>query len=205
VAWQSDEGAFVDWARFRLLGGDEMPELSQAYSACREALIARRNKLSPSHSHRRWCNGTPTSRRLDGRVVPVESVLEHVLAPIAAAHPTLLLVMDGLSTSIFRELFARIASHGWAEMVPSSDIGQPLVGVAALPTITEVSRASLLCGRLMTGRCRAGEDRLRNERGPAGAQPRGRAAPAVPQGRPGRCDQPGTRRCAPRLRAPISV
>jgi hypothetical protein len=82
-----------------------------------------------------------------GRLVPVESVLEHVLAPIAAAHPTLLLVMDGLSTSIFRELFARIASQGWAEMVPS-DLGQPLVGVAALPTVTEVSRASLLCGRL---------------------------------------------------------
>jgi hypothetical protein len=26
VAWQSDEGAFVDWARFRLLGGDELPD-----------------------------------------------------------------------------------------------------------------------------------------------------------------------------------
>ena len=46
VAWQSDEGAFVDWARFRLLGGDEIPDLSQAYSACREALIARRNKFA---------------------------------------------------------------------------------------------------------------------------------------------------------------
>jgi hypothetical protein len=59
----------------------------------------------------------------EGRIIPLESVLEHVLAPIAAAHPTLLLVMDGLSTSIFRELFARIASQGWAEMVPSSDLG----------------------------------------------------------------------------------
>ena len=56
----------------------------------------------------------------EGRIIPLESVLEYVLAPIAAAHPTLLLVMDGLSTSIFRELFARIASQGWAEMVPSS-------------------------------------------------------------------------------------
>jgi hypothetical protein len=47
-------------------------------------------------------------------------------------------------------VFARIASHGWTEMVPSS-LGQPLAGVAALPTITEVSRASLLCGRLTVG------------------------------------------------------
>jgi hypothetical protein len=149
VTWQSDEGAFVDWARFRLLGGDEIPELSQAYSACREALIACRNKFAKPFAQAliEWNANKPA---LDGRLVPVESVLEHVLAPIAAAHPVLLLVMDGLSISIFRELFARSASHGWAEMVPS-DIGQALVGVAALPTVTEVSRTSLLCGRLTLG------------------------------------------------------
>lgn len=149
VAWQSDEGAFVDWARFRLLGGDEIPELSQAYGACREALIARRNKFAKPFAQAliEWNANKPS---IDGRLVPVESVLEHVVAPIAAAHPTLLLVMDGLSISIFRELFARSASHGWAEMVPS-DLGQPLVGVAALPTVTEVSRTSLLCGRLTLG------------------------------------------------------
>ena len=149
VTWQSDEGAFVDWARFRLLGGDEVPELSQAYSACREALIARRNKFAKPFAQAliEWNANKPS---IDGRLVPVESVLERVLAPIASSHPTLLLVMDGLSVSIFRELFARSASHGWAEMVPS-DIGQPTVGVAALPTVTEVSRASLLCGRLTLG------------------------------------------------------
>ena len=149
VAWQSDEGAFVDWARFRLLGGDEIPELSQAYGACRQALSARRNKFAKPFAQAliEWNANKPS---VDGRLVPVESVLEHVVAPIAAAHPALLLVMDGLSISIFRELFARSASHGWAEMVPS-DLGQPLVGVAALPTVTEVSRASLLCGRLTLG------------------------------------------------------
>jgi hypothetical protein len=149
MTWQSDEGAFVDWARFRLLGGDEIPELSQVYSACREALIARRNKFAKSFAQAliEWNAKKPA---VDGRLVSVESVLELVLAPIATAHPTLLLVMDGLSVSIFRELFARSASHGWAEMVPS-DIGQPLVGVAALPTVTEVSRTSLLCGRLTLG------------------------------------------------------
>lgn len=149
VAWQSDEGAFVDWARFRLLGGDEIPELSQAYGACREALIARRNNFAKPFAQAliEWNASKPS---VDGRLVPVESVLDHVVAPIAAAHPSLLLVMDGLSISIFRELFARSASHGWAEMVPS-DLGQPLIGVAALPTVTEVSRTSLLCGRLTLG------------------------------------------------------
>ena len=149
VAWQSDQGAFVDWARFRLLGGDELPDVSQAYSACREAVIARRNAFAKPFAQAlvQWNAQTPAP---EGRIIPLESVLEHVLAPIAAAHPTLLLVMDGLSTSIFRELFARMAIQGWAEMVPSS-LGLPLAGVAALPTITEVSRASLLCGRLTVG------------------------------------------------------
>lgn len=149
VTWQADEGAFVDWARFRLLGGDEISELSHAYSACREALIARRNKFAKPFAQTliEWNANKPS---VDGRLVPVESILEHVLAPIAAASPALLLVMDGLSISIFRELFARSPSHGWAEMVPS-DLGRPLVGVAALPTVTEVSRASLLCGRLTMG------------------------------------------------------
>lgn len=149
VTWQSDEGAFVDWARFRLLGGDEVPELSHAYSACREALVGRRNKFAKQFAQTlmEWNANKPC---VDERLVAVESVLERVLAPITAAHPTLLLVMDGLSISIFRELFARSASHGWAEMVPS-DIGKPLVGIAALPTVTEVSRASLLCGRLTLG------------------------------------------------------
>ena len=149
VTWQADEGAFVDWARFRLLGGDEISELSHAYSACREALIARRNKFAKPFVQAliEWNANKPS---VDGRLVPVESILEQVLAPIAAAGPALLLVMDGLSISIFRELFARSGSHGWAEMVPS-DLGRPLVGVAALPTVTEVSRASLLCGRLTMG------------------------------------------------------
>ena len=149
ATWQSDEGAFVDWARFRLLGGDEIHKLSEAYRVCREALIARRNKFAQPFAHTliEWNANKPS---INGRLVPVESVLEHVLAPIAATHPILLLVMDGLSVSIFRELFARSGSYGWTEMV-RIDVGHPLVGVAALPTVTEVSRASLLCGRLVLG------------------------------------------------------
>ena len=149
VAWQADQGAFVDWARFRLLGGDELPDLSLAYSACRTAVISRRNTFAKpfAQSLVQW-----NTQKLspDDRIIPLESVLEHVVAPLAAVNPTLLLVMDGLSISIFRELFARIATQGWSEMVPSNH-QQPLAGVALLPTITEASRASLLCGRLTVG------------------------------------------------------
>ena len=149
ATWQSDEGAFVDWARFRLLGGDELTELSEAYSAMRAAVIARRNTFDQPFSQAllQWNGQTPN---VDGRLVPVEGVLDRVVGPIAANHPVLLLVMDGLSISIYRELFSRIGSLGWTELVPAES-EHPLVGVAALPTVTEVSRASLLCGRLILG------------------------------------------------------
>ena len=149
VVWQSDQGAFVDWARFRLLGGDEVSALSDAYGTCRQAVMARRNAFARPFAQAllQWNAQSPARA---GRVVPLESVLAQVLAPMAAAQPVLLLVMDGLSTSIFRELFARVAGQGWAEVVPD-DLGRPLAGVAAVPTITETSRASLLCGRLTCG------------------------------------------------------
>jgi hypothetical protein len=149
VSWQADEGSFLDWARFRLLGGDELVEVSHAYEAVRSAVIVRRNALGQrfATSLQRWNAQTPS---VEGRVVPLESVLDRVVAPLAAHQPVLLLVMDGLSNSIFRELFARPERLGWTEMVPASS-GLPLTGVAAFPTVTETSRATLLCGRLTTG------------------------------------------------------
>lgn len=149
VCWQADEGSFVDWAHFRLLGGDELVEVSQAYEAVRRTVIARRNALGQQFAQglQRWNTEAPAS---EGRIVPLESVLDRVIAPLAALQPVLLLVIDGLSTSIFRELFARPERLGWAEVVPAA-LARPLAGVAAFPTVTEVSRATLLCGKLTTG------------------------------------------------------
>ena len=149
VCWQADEGAFVDWARFRLLGGDELVEVSQAYEAVRSTVIEKRHVLGQhfAQSLQRWNAQAPVP---EGRIVPLESVLDQVVAPLAAHQPVLLLVVDGLSTSIFRELFAKPERLGWAELVPSA-LTLPLSGVAAFPTVTEVSRASLLCGKLTTG------------------------------------------------------
>lgn len=149
ACWQADEGSFVDWARFRLLGGDELVEVSKAYESVRNAAITRRNVLGQRFAQalQRWNSQAPGP---EGRIVPLESVFDHVVAPLAALQPVLLLVIDGLSTSIFRELFARPERLGWGEMVPAA-LARPLAGVAAFPTVTEVSRATLLCGRLTTG------------------------------------------------------
>lgn len=149
VAWQADQGAFVDWARFRLLGGDEQAALSQAYSSLRQAVSARRNELNVTFA-RTLQDVNRENRWHQGRALPLERVLETLVAPLMGQHPVLLLVMDGLSLSIFRELMARPETLGWREVVKAEN-GLALVGVATLPTVTEGSRASLLCGTLRLG------------------------------------------------------
>jgi hypothetical protein len=149
VSWQAEQGAFVDWARFRLLGGDEQAELSQAYAALRQAVAARRNALNMAFA-RAIQDVNRENRWQQGRVLPLERVLETLVAPLMGQHPVLLLVMDGLSLSIFRELMARPEALGWREVV-KAETGLAHVGMATLPTVTEGSRASLLCGTLRLG------------------------------------------------------
>jgi hypothetical protein len=83
--------------------------------------------------------------------MPVEAVVERLLAPLAKQAPVLLLVADGLSYSIFRELCEDLEAQGWDEQVAGATPMTLAVGIAALPTITEVSRTSLLSGRLVVG------------------------------------------------------
>lgn len=152
LCWQADEGAFVDWARFRLLGVDVSHEVSQAYSALRARVMQERHGRAQAFASAlpAWNAQAAPALGRTSRLLPLEEVIARVLAPLAANHPVLLLVLDGLSTSIFRELFARPELLGYRELVPSH-LQQAYVGVAAFPTITEVSRASLLCGKLSNG------------------------------------------------------
>ena len=142
------EGAFVDWARFKLIGGDELPGLSSSYVALRDAARSQADAFNQSFAEalQVW-NREP---RAEAACMPVEAILERLVAPLAQQAPVLLLVADGLSYSIFRELCADLEALGWDEQVA----GPPptlAVGIAALPTITEVSRTSLLSGRLVVG------------------------------------------------------
>ncbi|MEP7311641.1 MAG: BREX-2 system phosphatase PglZ [Pseudomonadota bacterium] len=149
VARQADDSAWVDWARFRLLGGDELPALSAAYGALRAAVAKHREETNKSFAAA-LATHVKQAQSFGARVVSVESILNTVVAPLAVSQPVLLLVMDGLSIAIFRELWERPERHGWVELMREDD-SRPLVGVAALPTVTEVSRASLLSGRICVG------------------------------------------------------
>ena len=142
------EGAFVDWARFKLIGGDDLPGLSSAFVALRDA--ARKKAEVFNQTFARALQVWNREPRAEAACMPVEAIIERLVAPLAQQVPVLLLVADGLSYSIFRELCEDLEALGWDEHVaePPPTLA---VGIAALPTITEVSRTSLLSGRLVVG------------------------------------------------------
>jgi hypothetical protein len=142
------DGAFTDWARMALLGGEDLGALSAAYAALAGAVRARRERFNRRFAEHlvEW-NRSGAARP---GLVPVEDIIGNLLAPLATQSPVLLLVADGMSLPVFRALTESLTGIGWSEAAPV-DGPRPIAGVSVLPTVTEVSRASLLCGRLTLG------------------------------------------------------
>jgi hypothetical protein len=139
------EGCFVDWARQKLRRGDGRESLNKAYAALLAKVDEHREETNTgfaSSLHRWIANDT----KEDG-VIPVENVLEQVIAPLAKETKVLLLVMDGMNGAIFAELMTDLDKRGWYSMRSASE-GLPKPVIAALPSITCISRAALFRGRL---------------------------------------------------------
>jgi hypothetical protein len=83
----------------------------------------------------------------------LEDLLPHVVLPLARSAPVLLLVLDGMSAGVGTEILSSVLSRagdGWVEaLLPRQT--RRAAALAVLPSLTEVSRASLLTGRLTTG------------------------------------------------------
>jgi hypothetical protein len=146
-AYRSD-GAFVDWARSRLWDGDPLAALGHAYTLLWEA-VGRVREDDNRRFGELLANWAATGSH-DASVIPVETVLSRVVAPLAKAHPVLLVVVDGMGVAVCRELQPDLVRGGWVE-VDATSASHRVPVIAALPTVTEVCRTSLLCGRLTVG------------------------------------------------------
>lgn len=95
-------------------------------------------------------NGVPSDA---GTVWYLERLLPGAIIPLAKKAPVLLLVMDGMSAATATELLADATTRlGWLEAaLPGADGRHRAAALSVLPSVTEVSRASLLCGRLAQG------------------------------------------------------
>jgi len=147
-------GAFVDWARTALRGGDANPQLSAAYEQL--LALARQRREDENRAFAEFLQGWLEADSSRPELLPIEEVLHRVVAPLAQHAPVLVLVLDGLSYPVFEELAADLTLGSWVPLRstdcnPANCVPSAPPVIAAIPTITEVCRASLLCGRLAEG------------------------------------------------------
>ena len=74
-----------------------------------------------------------------------------VVAPLAAHSPVLLIVLDGMSVAVCRELLPDLLGQDWIPLNREGKESLLSAGLATIPSVTEVSRTSLLCGQLRQG------------------------------------------------------
>ena len=142
-----DQGGFVDWARSVLRAGDPVRGLSEGYARLLGLVAERREAQNRRFADLLRDQSEAGSPPVD--LLPVERVLDEVVAPLAAHAPVLLLLLDGMSVAVARELLADVARLDWVSLGPDGRPVRP--GLAAIPCVTAASRASLFCGRLCTG------------------------------------------------------
>jgi hypothetical protein len=161
------EGAWVDRARRRLWRGDGDKDVAATYRDLIDRVVARRRIENRRFAEllASWTTSPSTPDQLaSSGLSTVEAVVPRVLAGFAA-QPLLLVVLDGCGLPSFSELAPQFGEAGFREIIhvgsgtAEGGASSRMVGIAALPTVTEVSRASLLAGRLSLGN----QDRERAE------------------------------------------
>ncbi|WP_433533779.1 BREX-2 system phosphatase PglZ [Micromonospora sp. CA-249363] len=147
------EWGWVDQALNHVWAGEETHAgLQRAYREIHQLAQQRRRDLDRAFASRlaAWATAGPGS---DGDLLTIENFLPRVVDPlIRAGRPLLLVVLDGMSAAVAVQLADQLAPH-WVEYDPLAGSGAARRRgiVAALPTLTAVSRTSLFAGALRSG------------------------------------------------------
>ena len=147
VEFYLNDESFVDWARTSLRTGDPAPAMAKAMRQLLEAVTPLRARFNESFAGllSAWSPGPGGA----GGIVPIHKVLSDVVAPIGGVSPVLIIVLDGMSAAVFDELMSDLAASGWRS-ISHRHAPRPLI-LAGTPSVTELSRTSLLSGTLQTG------------------------------------------------------
>jgi len=151
-----DNDAWVDSAVNDAAAGVSDPDLGAGLAAVLAAVRARRAAHDTAFAAALAAHTRDDPDAASGThagVRHLEDLLPAVILPLALSAPVLLLVLDGMSAGVGTEVITSVLSRtgdGWAEaLLPGQN--RRAAALAVLPTLTEVSRASLLCGELRTG------------------------------------------------------
>ncbi|WP_166390128.1 BREX-2 system phosphatase PglZ [Nocardioides ochotonae] len=147
LSWQVRDGAWVDRAVNAVWNGSDDGALSQQYAALLARVAARRQTRDRVAAEQLAAHAA-APHPVEGSV-PVERLLADVVQPWRRGDGVLLVVLDGMSTAVASEIAENAGELGLAEWVPAA--GTRMSALAALPSLTEISRTSLLSGELTTG------------------------------------------------------
>ena len=128
----TQSSSLVDLARIALRAGDAVQPLADAYASVLSHVAERREEENRRFGELLvdWIATGSTS----GELMPVEQVIERVIGPLAAEVPLLLVVVDGMSMPVWREILEDLGRQGWASLVPADTPIPP--GVATVPSVT---------------------------------------------------------------------
>jgi len=144
----ASDGGYADWARVALREGAAEPALAAALRRLVQTVDDRR-EAEEGRFARMLAEWVPHAA-LDDRLLGVEHVLDRVVAPLASSRPVLLIVLDGMSHRVAAELLSDAVRSGWAELRRAGYPQRALVA-SVLPSLTALSRTSLLSGQLARG------------------------------------------------------
>jgi hypothetical protein len=151
-----DSDAWVDSAVNEAARGASDPELGAGLAAVLSAVRDRRDAHDAEFAAALATHTSDDPAAVSGLhagVRHLEDLLPGVVLPLARKTPVLLLVLDGMSAGVDVDVAASIlarTAEGWAEALLPGE-SRRAAALAVLPTLTEVSRTSLLCGELRTG------------------------------------------------------
>jgi hypothetical protein len=135
--------SWVDTALVTARRGTEKPIPAEALRTLIESASARRAGIDRMFA-------AALADAPDPPVPTVETVLADTVIPLAKEVPTLLIVVDALSLAASNELVLAAQRHGWIEASTAAPARRG-AALAVLPTLTQRSRCSLLCGELREG------------------------------------------------------
>ena len=139
------DGGFLDWARNRLREMDVSGPLQTAFQQILEQVDSHIIRLEEGFA-RKLADWTKSEQQ-SGRLICIEDVLSKMVVPVAKEHSVLLLVLDGMSAAVFRQLLQDIERQDWAETANDA-LAVPRPVLATLPSLTQISRRALFLGKL---------------------------------------------------------
>lgn len=138
-----EESAFVDRALARLTTAEVEGPLRRAFDKVRhQARSLRRDEQRAfAASLDAWLGDPELSPDVRG----VEDVIDQLLVPLAKTDRLLVLVLDGMGCAEFREILEDVLAREWQPIAPE---GMILPTLAAVPSVTNISRKALFSGKL---------------------------------------------------------